>query len=347
MPKAVVKNASRKAARSTAPRKSSVQKQKQSTKKPTQQTHSAPGPRRLQAPSAIWYKPLTWRHRPPVPAYRPLPRARLLLWRVLQQFWQQKALFGGITLLYGFLNLVLVRGIAGSSNMGTLKSVLNGLDHGFKGKLIASTGSFVYLLATSGSGSSANSGVYQFLLLLLCSLAFIWVLRQVLAGHPVRVRDGFYLGMYPLVPFILMLLLFAAQLIPLALGGSIFSTITVNGIAVHFWERALWFMLFAVLGVWSLRMVTATLFAFYIVTLPDMTPFKAYKNARRIVYGRRLLLWRKLIFLPVLLFLVALVIEVPLIAFVTPLAPWVLFVLSMAALPVVHGYLYSLYREML
>lgn len=341
MPKTAPKRVSGKAVRSTTKRKSPAQKP---------QAKTAPqnsGPRRLQAPKATWYNPLTWRHRPPVPNYKPLPKARLLMTQVLRQFWQHKNLFGGITTIYGVLNLVLVRGLSGSTNLDTLKNVLTSLGHGVRAQLLASTGSFVYLLATSGSGNSAASGIYQFVLLLVCSLAFIWTLRQVTAGKQVRVRDGFYQGMYPLVPFLLMFLLFAVQLVPLAIGGSIFSTITINGIAVHFWEKALWLGLFVGLSIWSLRMVTATIFAFYIVTLPDMTPIKAYKNARSIVYGRRLLLWRKLIFLPTALFMAALIIELPLISFATPLAPWVLFVLSMAALPIVHGYLYNLYREML
>jgi len=270
-----------------------------------------------------------------------------MLWKTLQQFWQHKVTFGGIALIYGLLNLLLVRSVSGSNNLSTLKTVLEGLGHGVMSKVAAAAGSFAYLLSTSGSGNTAGSGVYHGVLLLTCSLAFIWVLRQTLAGHTVRIRDGFYLGMYPLVPFLLIFLLMVVQLVPMVIGGGIYGTIVVNGIAAHFWERALWLGLFIVLGVWSLRMVTATIFALYIVTLPNMTPMKAYKNARQLVYARRLLVWRKLVFLLTVVLVLALLVEVPLISFAIAVAPWALFVLSMAILPLVHGYLYNLYREML
>ncbi|HSX07006.1 MAG TPA: hypothetical protein VLG92_04770 [Candidatus Saccharimonadia bacterium] len=303
-------------------------------------------PRRLQAPKAVWNKPFTWRHRPPVPAYKPLSKARILLTRTLKQLWQHKELFGGIAVLYGLLNMLLVRGIAGSNNLDNLKAVLS-LTHGFTGKVITSAGSFVYLLSTSGNGTSATSGIYQAILLLVCSLAVIWALRQTLANHQVRVRDGFYQGMYPLVPFLLMCLLLGVQLLPLLLGGGLYGTVMANGIAAHTWERALWLGLFIVLGLWSLRMITASLFALYVVTLPGMTPLKAYRKAKEIVYGRRLLIWRKVIFLPTVLVLAGFIVELPLIFYATAVAPWVFFVLSMVALPIIHGYLYNLYREML
>lgn len=94
-------------------------------------------------------------------------------------------------------------------------------------------------------------------------------------------------------------------------------------------------------------MITASVFALYIATLPDMTPLRAYRSARQLVYGRRLLIWRKFLFLPAALLVLAAVIEVPFILFITPLAVWTFFIVGVVALPVVHGYLYSLYREML
>ena len=309
--------------------------------------HSDTGTRVLQVPQRFWYNPLTWRHRQPTPAYMPLPKARKLFAAAVGQLWRHKKLFGGIVIAYGLLNLLLVRGLSGSSDLGQLKSALDSLTHGFGGKVTSSLASFAYLLASSGSGNTATSGVYQSILLIICSLAFIWALRQVLAGHTVRVRDSFYQGMYPLVPFMFTFLLLGVQLLPLVVGGSLYSTVISNGIAVHLWEKALWLVLFIGLGLWSLRMVTATAFAIYITTLPDMTPMRAYRSARQLVYGRRLYIWRKLIFLPIVLLLIAAAIELPLILFLTPLASWIFFVLSMLALPIVHGYLYNLYREML
>ncbi len=308
---------------------------------------AASAPRRLSAPKAVWGQPLSWRHRPPVPAYRPLPKARLLFVAVLRRLWENKQLFGGIIAIYGVLNIILVRGVAGSSDLANLKGTLDGAFSGLGGKLASASLTFASLLASSGSGNTATSGVYQTVLLVVCSLAFIWALRQATAKHATRVRDSFYHGMYPLVPFLLVFGLFGLQLVPLTIGGGLYTMVISNGIAIHLWEKALWLVLFCGLAAWSLRMATATIFALYIVALPDMTPLQAYRSARQLVYGRRLLIWRKLLFLPLVLLLLAVLFELPLILFVTPLAAWAFFAVSMAALPVVHGYLYGLYREML
>jgi len=306
------------------------------------------GTRLLQVPKRYWYKPWTWRNHPPVPRYRPLPKARKLFWASLQLLWQHKKLFGGIIVIYGLLNILFVRGLSGSSDLSSLKSTLDSVFHGgFGGKLASSATSFVYLLGTSGSGNTATSGVYQSMLLIVCSLAFIWALRQALAKHAVRIRDSFYQGMYPLVPFLLLFLVIGLQLLPLAIGGGLYSTVISNGIAVHAYEKAFWLLLFIALALWSLRMITSSVFAVYIVTLPDMTPLKALRSSKQLVYGRRLLIWRKLIFLPIILLILAALIEFPLIMFVTSLAAWVFFALSMIALAVVHAYLYNLYRELL
>lgn len=305
--------------------------------------------RRLQLPQRHWYNPLTWRHQPPVPVYKPLSKARVLFWVTLQRLWAQWYLFVSIAIVYGVLNLLLVKGLSDGSNLTSIKSSLDSLLHGqgFGGEVSSSLGTFVALLAGSGSATTETSGIYQSVLLIVCSLAFIWALRQTIAGHAVRVRDSFYQGMYPLVPFVLTFMLLGLQLVPLVVGGGFYSLAVSSGIAAHAWEKAGCLVVFILLGFWSLRMITATIFALYVVTLPDMTPLRAYRSARQLVYGRRLLLWRKLIFLPVMLLLLAAAIELPLILGVTAAATWVFFGLSTLALPVVHGYLYNLYREML
>jgi len=331
----------------TKPRPKAKQPKVVQTEVASAVARSQSGNRVLQTPKFVWHKPLTWRNRAPVPEYARLPKARLLLWQVLKQLWEHKKLFGGITLLYGVLNIMLVRGLADGSNLSNYKATLDVLLNGQGGKLTSSTASFIYLLGTAGGGGASTAGVYQAILILTCSLAFIWAFRQTLAGRTVSVRDSFYRGMYPLVPFLLVFLLMGLQLVPLALGRSFYSTMVGGGIAYYLWERAIVLFVFLALALWSISMMTASAFALYIVTLPDMTPLRAYRSARKLVYGRRLLLWRKIIFLPALLFVLAAVIELPLIFFLTPVAAWTFFLFGMVALPLVNGYMYLLYREML
>ncbi|HVI60648.1 MAG TPA: hypothetical protein VM535_00655, partial [Candidatus Saccharimonadales bacterium] len=108
-----------------------------------------------------------------------------------------------------------------------------------------------------------------------------------------------------------------------------------------------WGLLFGLLTLFSLYMISSSLFALYIVTLPDMTPRKALRSARELVRDRRWTVLRKILCLPVILFLGAALVMVPIIIWLTPLAQWVFFLLTMFALVAVNTYMYSLYRELL
>ncbi len=265
---------------------------------------------------------------------------------VLKQNWK---LFGGIVLVYGLLNIALVKGLNPAQDVGSLKTILNEAVKGGYGQI--STGITLYgvLLGSSASTPSEAASIYQTFLILISSLAFIWTLRQVSSSSSksIKVKDSFYKGMYPFVPFVLVLLVICLQLVPLLLGGSLYASVLNNGLAVSFAERILWTILFFFAALFSLYMVSSSVFALYIVTLPDMTPMKALRSARELVRYRRWRLMRKVVFLPIALFFLIGIIMVPLIVLAAPLVEWIYFAISMATLAVVHSYMYSLYRELL
>lgn len=273
------------------------------------------------------------------------------VWRLSRSagsiLWEHRALFAGITLVYGALNLVLAQGLAGNSDVSSLKDSLDKVLSGNAGGLPTSIGVFLLMLGSAGNTTSQTAGTYQFFLAVIVSLAVIWALRQVATGSRPRVRDAYYLGMYPLVPFVLLLAVVAVQLVPMILGSTLYVTVINNGIAVFAAEKILWGLLFIVLALLSLYMLSSSLFALYISTLPDMTPMKALRSARELVRYRRWTVMRKVLSLPVVLIIMAFVIMLPIIIVAPPLARWVFFLLTMAALPATHAYMYTLYRELL
>ena len=273
------------------------------------------------------------------------------VWRLTQTaaltLWRHKRLFIGITLVYGLLNLVLVQGLSSSTDVSSLKSELSQVFTGHFGSLASSLSIFVVLVGSAGNGSSQTAGAYQLILVVITSLAIIWALRQVLSGVQLRVRDAYYRGMYPMIPFILVLLIIGLQLIPLLVGATLYGIVTTNGIAVYFVEKLVWALVFAVLALLTLYMLSSSLFALYIVTLPDMTPLKALRSAREVVRHRRWTVLRKIICLPIILLVIAALIMLPIIIWLTPLAQWVFFILTMFAVAAIHAYMYTLYRELL
>ena len=261
--------------------------------------------------------------------------------------WRHRRLFGGITLLYGLLTLLLIQGIAGGTDVSSLKDGLNQVFNGHLGSLASSLSVFVVLVGSAGNSSSQTAGAYQLFLALITSLAVIWSLRQVLQGRTIRLRDAYYRGMYPFIPFILVLIVVSLQLLPLLIGSSLYSLVITNGIAVSLVEKLIWAAVFAGLGALSLYWISSSLFALYIAALPDMTPLKALRSARELVRGRRWPVLRKVLFLPLVLLVAAAIIMVPIIIWLTPVAQWVFFLLTMFSLVAIHTYMYAFYRELI
>ncbi len=336
-PKRLLKSSTKRPPKSAAKRPGKKLVSKPTVAAPVKQD----GPRRLKLPT---YKSLRLSKRIRHPVR--LPSAWRLTKMTTRMLWRHKRLFIGITLIYAILNLVLVQGLSNTTNITSLKATLQDA-FGAGSAFTASLTVFAVLISSSGSAASGTGGAYQLFLIILVSLAIIWALRELLAGGRIRVRDAYYRGMYPLVPFILVLVVIGVQLIPLVLGATVYNIVISNGIAVLAAEKVLWALLFGLLALLSVYMISSSVFALYIVTLPDMTPLKALRSARALVRFRRWTVLRKILIMPVILLVITAVIMLPIILVITPVAQWTFYLLTMFAVTVSHTYLYSLYRELL
>ena len=299
-------------------------------------------PRQLKIRTYKWYQP-----RKPIKHPVRLPSVWVITKEAAQLVWEHKKLFLGITIIYGLLTIILVQGFSGSTDVSSLKNNFNQAFKGNFGGLASGLGVFFTLLGSSGSSSSATSGPYQLLLGIVTSLAIIWALRQLFAGNNIRIRDTFYRGMYPLIPFLIVLIIVCLQLVPFLIGAKLYSTVISGGIAVALIEKLFWIIVFVALTAWSLYMVSRSVIALYIVTLLDMTPISALRSAKDLVQHRRWTVLRKMLSLPIVLLLCSIIIMLPVILIITPASQWVFFFLSMFSLVAIHAYLYTLYRELL
>lgn len=256
-------------------------------------------------------------------------------------------IYGGITVIYLLLNLVLVKGLGGGIGLADVKDVLNETSGGEGSQLFTGLTLYGLLLGSASSGVSEGGNVYQTMLTLIFSVVLIWTLRQTFAGKKVRIRDGFYKGVYPLIQFILVLCVIGLQFLPLGLAGSLYMLVIQGGLAVSTTEVILWLLVCFGMSLLTLYWISSSLFALYIVTLPEVTPMPALRAAKDLVRYRRWEIMRKVLFLPVALFFVAGVIMLPIIMYATPFAESVFFSLSMLGIVVVHSYMYTLYRELL
>jgi hypothetical protein len=153
--------------------------------------------------------------------------------------------------------------------------------------------------------------------------------------------------MYPLVPFVLILLVMALQMLPTFIGLSVYQLVVIAGIAASAVEIIFWGLGALALALLSLYLLVSSIVALYIVTLPDMTPLTALRSAKQLVKGRRWTIMRKMLFFPVLCLLAAAIIMLPFILVVPALAGWLLFALGFVGVAAGHAYFYNLYQRLL
>lgn len=275
-----------------------------------------------------------------------LPSSFVLIKDTLLLIRHNSKLFAGIVGIYGALLVLFVQGLTTIRGLEETKQMLQATIGGGFVDLVAGLSLYVQLLGSPASlGSTAN--LYQFMVTLFGSLALIWAWRQAYAKNTVRVRDAFYRGMYPLIPFLLVLGMALLQLLPFALGGTVFATVVRNGIAATGIEILLWGIGFFVLAITSLYLITPTLLALYIVTLPDMGPLQAIRSAKELVRGRHWIVLRKILFLPFGIVVGVGIVMIPLLMFVPPLVGWTFFLLTLCSFVIAHGYMYRLYRALI
>lgn len=250
--------------------------------------------------------------------------------------------FAGISIVYGFGVLIFVRSFSISSS--AVESVAS--KSGLMGKLGGTVSQIANLLNDANISLSTASSVYQIIISTICCLALIWTFRQVLSHEKASLKQSFYQGMSPLIKYLLVLAMFGVHLLPLAIGAYIFSIIINSGVYTTF-ELWVTLIIFLALSLWTLWLITHSMFALFIATLPEMTPVRALRSAKKMVYRRRLIIWRKLLGAIILAALVVVMVMLPFVLWWTTAAPWIVYLLSVLAIPISQAYLYTIYREIL
>lgn len=269
--------------------------------------------------------------------------------KALKLIWRYNWLFGGIIIIYGVINLAVALGFSGGLNVASLKNQLSYLFHGGLSSVYSGLTIYGLLIVSGNNGSSTPSGGsgIEIILIIMVSLALVYALRNSINKSEVSIRTAYYRGMYPLVPVILVLIVLALELLPMVVGVGLYAAASQNGIVTTVIENIVFIFIAALLSALTIYWLSSSLFALYIVTLPEMTPLKALKSAKKLVKKRRLPIILRLLYLPIVLLVLSLIVMLPIIILAAPIAQWAFRVLSLALLVVAHSYLYHLYRELL
>jgi len=280
---------------------------------------------------------------------------------VNKTLWKNRKIFIPLAIVYALLSSVLV-GIGSQETYSALTSTLG--DTGseiFQGNLGEIGKASLLFVSIAGSGLSSTptdiQQLYTIILGLLIWLTTVWLLRNILANHKVRMRDGLYSAGSPIVATFLVSLLFIIQLIPIALATIGYSAATASGLLNGGVAALLFWIVAILLCIMSLYWVTSTFFALIIVTLPGMYPAQALRTAGDMVIGRRLRILLRLLWMLLVIVVTWIVVTIPFILLDSgikglwpdleflPIIPVVLLILGVVSFIWSASYVYLLYRK--
>ena len=153
---------------------------------------------------------------------------------------------------------------------------------------VAKAGLLLISTITTGglSGESSEAAVvFSVIIFLIIWLTTIFLLRHLLAGHKVKLRDGLYNAMTPLISTFVVFAVAVIQCVPIFLLIIVYSAaVQTDFLATPFY--ALLFFIFAVLMILlSGYLLSSSLIALVAVSAPGLYPMKALHTASDLMMG--------------------------------------------------------------
>jgi hypothetical protein len=282
---------------------------------------------------------------------------------VRKTIWQNRKIFLILAIFYAVITTLMV-GIASQDTyktiFDTLRTTSGSLFTGAWGE-IGKAGLLSLTAITGGLSQNLTDiqQVYAVIITLMAWLTTVWLLRNILAGNKVKVRDGLYNAGAPILPTVLVAILLIVQLLPFAIALIGYSAAASTGLLDGGVQAMLFWIAAGLLALLSLYWITSTIFALIIITLPGMYPFQAIKAAGDMVIGRRLRILLRFLWMALTVVVAWIVVMIPVIIFdswVTsvwsatsgiPVVPVTILIMSSLTVIWVSSYVYLLYRKVI
>lgn len=272
-------------------------------------------------------------------------------------------LFLPLLIIVVVLNSVLV-GIMSESTYTQFQDILDQTSMQVAGGDIgnmAKAGLLLISTVTTGglSGESSEAAtVFGVIIFLIIWLVTIFLLRHRLAGHKVKLRDGLYNAMTPLISTFVVFAVAVIQCIPIFLLIIVYSAAVQTDFLATPFYAFLFFVFAALMIILSGYLLSSSLIALVAVSAPGLYPLKALSAASDLMAGRRVKFILRLVAGVLALAIVWVIVMLPLILFDLwmktfewtagiPFVPICLNVMTCFTAVYVAAYLYLYYRWML
>ena len=225
----------------------------------------------------------------------------------------------------------------------------------------AKSGLLLISTVTTGglSGESSESAtVFAVIIFLIIWLTTVFILRHRLAGHSLKLRDGLYNAMTPLVSTFVVFFVAVIQCIPIFLLVIVMSAALQTGFLNTPFYALVFFIFAAIMVILSGYLLSSSVIALVAVTAPGMYPMRALHAASDLMMGRRIKFILRLLALVLVLAIVWVLVMMPLIFFDLlmrgfewtaniPFVPVCLLTMTCFTGIYITAYLYLYYRWML
>lgn len=261
------------------------------------------------------------------------------------------------------LNAVFV-GIMDQTNYEKYQDILDDTSEQVSGGDIGAVAKAGLLLISTVStgglsgGSSEASTVFTVLLFLLIWLVTIFIMRHRMAGHDIKLRDGLYNAMTPLVSTLIVFVVALIQCVPIFILVVAYSAAVQTEFLATPFYALVFFILAALMIILSAYLLSSSLMALVAVSAPGLYPMKALRTASDLMMGRRIRFILRLVALLLVIALMWVVVMLPLIMFDLfmkqfewtsgiPFVPFCLTTMTCFTCIYLTVYLYIYYRWML
>lgn len=297
---------------------------------------------------------------------RPLETPGLLAhtFAALRLIFRNKKLFIPLILLAVFLSITLV-GLMSEATYRQFQDVLDQTEAELAGGEIgnvAKAGLLLISTITTGglSGSSSESAMVFFVLIfLIVWLVTIFILRHILAGHKIKLRDALYNAGAPLVPTFIVLAIIFLQCIPLFILIIVHSAAVTTGFLETPFYALVYFVFALAMLATSGYFLSSSLMALVAVTAPGLYPIRAMRAASDLMAGRRIKFCIRLIYLLISTVFIWVLVMLPIILIDmglkssfewltgAPIVPVALVIMTCFTFVYLAAYLYVYYRWMI
>jgi hypothetical protein len=278
-----------------------------------------------------------------------LPTTRQL-WRETWIFlWAHRLKMLHFVAIYTIFYLLLVKGLSNLTfDVEILKEELQSLSDGQLNAVFTVITIYWSLLTSTTINQDQITNYLQISVVAIFSLAYIWLLRKLhIRNSTATVKQAFYNGMRPLIPFMLVSLVIVAELLPAGIASVLYISAQVSAISASELELLGVTVAMLLSLVLTIYLLSGSIFALYIVTLPDVTPIQALRSSMKLLRIHRWLVLRKIVGFYVTLVILGFFLVLPFIIWLPRYSELAFFILSTSSFAVMHTFMYKLYRSLL